>query len=57
MAQGSMNIENDSAYGDIAGIFNDAGLATLFVHLLTEEEETLDKETQFRVDTWILCRR
>ena len=31
MAQGSMNIENDSAYSDIAGIFNDAGLATLLV--------------------------
>jgi dienelactone hydrolase len=58
MAQGSMNIENDSAYSDIAGIFNDAELATLLVHLLTEEEETLDKETQFfRFNVDILHQR
>src|SRR5947209_14926315 len=58
MAQGSMNIETDSAYSDIAGIFNDARLATLLVHLLTEEEETLDKETQFfRFNVDILHQR
>jgi len=58
LAQGSRNIENDSAYGNIAGIFNDARQATLLVHLLTEDEETLDTETQFfRFNVDILHQR
>ena len=42
LAQGSRNLENDSSFPDIAGTLYEAGLATLIVHLLTEDEETLD---------------
>ncbi len=58
LAQGSRNLENDSSFPDIAGTLYEAGLATLIVHLLTEDEETLDQETQFfRFNISILHQR
>lgn len=58
LAQGSRNLEDDSAFPDIAGVLYEAGLATLIVHLLTGDEETLDQETQyFRFNVSILHQR
>jgi putative phosphoribosyl transferase len=58
LAQGSRNLEDDSSFGDIAAALYDAELATLLVHLLIEEEETLDQETQFfRFNVDILHQR
>jgi putative phosphoribosyl transferase len=47
LAQGSKNIEGDVPFAEIAQAQNEAGLATLFVPLLLEEEEVVDRETQF----------
>ncbi len=47
LVQGSRNIEGDVPFAEIAQAQNEAGLATLFVPLLLEEEEVLDRETQF----------
>ena len=58
LAQGSTNLESDSSFPDIAGALYEAGLATLMVHLLTGDEETLDQETQyFRFNVTILHQR
>lgn len=58
LAQGSRNIENNSSFGNVADNLYEAGLATLIIHLLTEDEETLDKETQFfRFNVDILHQR
>jgi putative phosphoribosyl transferase len=47
VAQGSKNIEGNVPFADIAQAQNEAGLATLFVPLLLEEEEVVDRETRF----------
>ena len=58
LAQGSKYAESMSYVSDIAEAFHKVGLATLSVHLLTEDEETLDNETQFfRFNTSILSQR
>ncbi|GAC1349427.1 MAG: dienelactone hydrolase family protein [Ktedonobacteraceae bacterium] len=58
LAYGSKNIESNSPYAELANGFYQAELATLFAHLLTEEEETLDKQTQFfRFNVSILHQR
>src|SRR5437764_15274226 len=58
LAQGSRNLESDSSFPDIASVFYEAGLATLIVHLLTEDEETLDQETHFfRFNATVLQQR
>jgi len=58
LAQGSRNLESDSSFPDIASVFYEAGLATLIVHLLTEDEETLDQETHFfRFNVTVLQQR
>src|SRR5947209_9794115 len=58
LAQGSRNLESDSSFPDIASVFYEAGLATLIVHLLTGDEETLDQETQFfRFNVSVLHQR
>src|SRR5436305_1317908 len=58
LAQGSRNLESDSSFPDIASVFYEAGLATLIVHLLTEDEETLDQETHyFRSNVTVLHQR
>src|SRR5438874_8278107 len=58
LAQSSRNLEDESSFGDIAGALYEAELATLIVHLLIEEEETLDQETQFfRFNVDILHQR
>src|SRR5947209_18843448 len=38
LAHGSNNIESDAHYDELAAGLYQAGLATLFVHLLSEEE-------------------
>src|SRR2546430_12841424 len=58
LAQGSRNLESHSSFPDIASVFYEAGLATLIVHLLTEDEETLDQETHFfRFNVTVLHQR
>lgn len=58
LAQGSRNLESDSSFPDIASVLYEGGLATLIVHLLTEDEETLDQETQyFRLNVSVLHQR
>lgn len=47
LAQGSRNIEGNVPFADIAQEHNKAGLATLFVPLLLEVEEVVDRETGF----------
>jgi putative phosphoribosyl transferase len=47
LVQGSRNIENIDYHDAIVEMLLAAGMATLFVHLLTEEEETLDRDTGF----------
>jgi len=47
LVQGSRNIENIDYHDTIAEMLRAAGMATLFVHLLTEEEEALDRNTGF----------
>jgi putative phosphoribosyl transferase len=58
LAQGSKNIEQLSSYSLFADALYEAGLATLLVHLLTEDEEQLDSQTQFfRFNVSILYQR
>ena len=58
LAHGSNNIESAAHYDELAAGLQQAGLATLFVHLLTEEEEKIDDETQFfRFNVNILHQR
>ena len=58
LAQGSKHIEPLSSYSMLADALYEADLATLLVHLLTEDEETLDTETQFfRFNVDILHQR
>ncbi len=58
LAQGSKHIEPLSSYSLLADALYEAGLATLLVHLLTEDEEQLDGETQFfRFNVSILYQR
>jgi len=58
LAQGSRNIENIDYYGAMADALHEAAMATLYVPLLTEDEESLDKETQFfRFNISILHQR
>src|SRR5579859_6651455 len=58
LAQGSKYVESMSYVSDMAEAFHRAGLATLSVHLLTEDEEALDNETQFfRYNAGILSQR
>lgn len=47
LSQGSRNLENIDFHADVAQILNTASMATLFVRLLTEEEEVLDRDTSF----------
>jgi putative phosphoribosyl transferase len=47
LAQGSRNIEGDVPFADLARAQNEVGLATLYVPLLLDEEEKIDRETQF----------
>ncbi len=47
LSQGSRNLENIDFHAHVAQILQTAGIATLFVHLLTEEEEVLDRDTSF----------
>jgi putative phosphoribosyl transferase len=58
LAQGSKNIEQLSSYSLFADALYEAELATLLVHLLTEDEEQLDSQTQFfRFNVSILYQR
>ena len=58
LAQGSRHVEPISYSSSIAEALNGSGMATLTIHLLTEEEETLDNESQFfRYNTSILSQR
>ena len=58
LAQGSKHVESMSYVSVMAEAFHGAGLATLSVHLLTEDEENVDNETQFfRYNTSILSQR
>ncbi|TME67707.1 MAG: alpha/beta hydrolase [Chloroflexi bacterium] len=58
LAQGSKHIEPLSSYSLLADALYEAELATLLVHLLTEDEEQLDGETQFfRFNVSILYQR
>jgi putative phosphoribosyl transferase len=47
LVQGSSNVENIDYHDAIVEMLLAAGMATLFVHLLTEEEEALDRNTGF----------
>ncbi|HET7637272.1 MAG TPA: hypothetical protein VFK47_00895, partial [Ktedonobacteraceae bacterium] len=47
LVQGSRNIENIDYHDAIVEMLLATEMATLFVHLLTEEEETLDRDTGF----------
>jgi len=58
LAQGSKHIEPLSSYSLFVDALYEAGQATLLVHLLTEDEEQLDSETQFfRFNVSILHQR
>src|SRR5258708_15522515 len=58
LVQGSRNIENIDYHDAIVEMLLATGMATLFVHLLTEEEETLDRDTGFfRLNVDILHKR
>ncbi len=58
LAQGSKHVESMSYVSGMAEAFHGAGLATLSVHLLTEDEEALDNETQFfRYNAGIFSQR
>lgn len=58
LAQGSKNIEPLSSYSQFVDTLYEAELATLPVHLLTEDEEQLDSQTQFfRFNVSILYQR
>ncbi len=58
LAHGSNNVESDAHYDELAAGLQQARLATLFVHLLTEEEEKIDNETHFfRFNVNILHQR
>jgi dienelactone hydrolase len=58
LVQGSKNIEQLSSYSLFADTLYEAELATLLVHLLTEDEEQLDSQTQFfRFNVSILYQR
>ncbi|GAC1310809.1 MAG: dienelactone hydrolase family protein [Ktedonobacteraceae bacterium] len=58
LAQGSKHVESMNYVSSMAEAFHGAGLATLSVHLLTEDEEALDNETQFfRYNSGILSQR
>lgn len=58
LAQGSRHVETISYSSSIAEALNGSGMATLTVHLLTENEETLDNDTQFfRYNISILSQR
>ncbi|MFL5624119.1 MAG: dienelactone hydrolase family protein [Ktedonobacteraceae bacterium] len=58
LSQGSRNLENIDYHADVAQILQTAGMATLFVRLLTEEEEVLDRDTSFfRFNVGILHQR
>ncbi len=58
LVQGSKHAESMAYVSDMAEAFHGEGLATLSVHLLTEDEEALDNETQFfRYNTSILSQR
>ena len=58
LAQGSRHVETISYNSGIAEALNGSNMATLTVHLLTEDEETLDNDSQFfRYNTSILSQR
>jgi dienelactone hydrolase len=58
LVQGSKNIEQLSSYSLFADALYEAELAPLLVHLLTEDEEQLDSQTQFfRFNVSILYQR
>jgi putative phosphoribosyl transferase len=58
LSQGSRAFENLDFHNAVAEVLQAAGLATLFVHLLTEDEEALDRETHFfRFNVDILHQR
>jgi dienelactone hydrolase len=58
LAQGSRNIESNVPIAIFADVLQGAGLATLAVHLLTDDEEELDRSTQFfRLNVSILHQR
>lgn len=58
LAQGSKHVESMAYISTLADGLHDMELATLSVHLLTDEEEALDADTQFfRYNTSILAQR
>ena len=58
LAEGSRNIERLTSFTELANAFQNAGLATLLVPLLTEDEEQIDSQTQFfRYNVSILHQR
>jgi putative phosphoribosyl transferase len=58
LSQGGRAIENIDFHDAVAEALHAAGMATLFVHLLTEDEEDLDRETHFfRFNVDILYQR
>ena len=58
LAQGSKHVENMTYASALADALHGAGLATLSVHLLTEDEEELDTDTLFfRDNISILSQR